>query len=159
MSKNGHLLQDIINGLVGCLLRAKADMTSPSGKRLVSLLTGTPCQAAVMDAILRAARLALSRHSVSARLECALLQLELIVEARNLKKTMGFLRPELLAEYAKQVRRISQQPALAACMQVLIEDFCCRSRAVSLPCLPGCCTSSSPSPAACHGSHDCCTYL
>lgn len=32
------LLQDIINGLAGCLLRARDDMTSPSGKRLVCYL-------------------------------------------------------------------------------------------------------------------------
>lgn len=30
-------LQEIINGLAGCLLRAKDDMESPSGKRLVRL--------------------------------------------------------------------------------------------------------------------------
>jgi hypothetical protein len=35
MSPSCPLLQDTINGLAGCLLRAKDDMTSPSGKRLV----------------------------------------------------------------------------------------------------------------------------
>ena len=36
------LLQDTINGLAGCLLRAKDDMTSPSGKRLVRAAS-LPC--------------------------------------------------------------------------------------------------------------------
>ena len=37
-SQSSCRLQDIINGLAGCLLRAKDDMTSPSGKRLVRWL-------------------------------------------------------------------------------------------------------------------------
>lgn len=77
-------------------------MTSPSGKRLVratimqhfTYLIGerevTSCSGR---------ELALSGPSNCHRY----MQLELIVEARNLKKTLGFLQPELLAEYAKQV--------------------------------------------------------
>lgn len=39
------------------------------------------------------------------KLKLFLFQMELIVEARNLKKTLGFMRPDTLAEYAKQVHK------------------------------------------------------
>jgi hypothetical protein len=93
------LLQDTINGLAGCLLRAKDDMTSPSGKRLVraASLPHLDRQYYVLSHVM--SHLAFS----SVNQCCPFTQLELIVEARNLKKTLGFLQPELLAQYAKQV--------------------------------------------------------
>ncbi len=99
MSPSYPLLQDTINGLAGCLLRAKDDMTSPSGKRLVRAAS-KPHLARQHYVLSHSVR----RLAFSGLNQCRhFTQLELIVEARNLKKTLGFLQPELLAQYAKQV--------------------------------------------------------
>jgi hypothetical protein len=111
MSLSRPLLQDTINGLAGCLLRAKDDMTSPSGKRLVRAASVQPCT--YLDVEHNVMSDAMRQWVLNGLNHCPHLpQLELIVEARSLKKTLGFLQPELLAEYAKQVTFRRQISAL-----------------------------------------------